>query len=195
MLPNNMRLNMDVKFPFDDYFAYLQCDSDSDRTAFRAKFLRDVRDKVKEVATRGYIVPNQTVDCVLMFIPNEQIYRFIHEEDSAIIDEALHRKVILCSPLTLFVVLAVVREAVQNFTIEQSSQEILQVLVEFEHQWEMFKSQMDEIGERLEKAQAVYMNLRTTRQNQLEKPLRRIRELKELQAHSGNNTAPAERLL
>ncbi len=58
---------------------------------------------------------------MLLFIPNEQLYAFIQEQDGAILDEALRRKLVFCSPLTLFAVLAVVRQAVDNFRVERTS--------------------------------------------------------------------------
>ena len=56
---------------------------------------------------------------MLLFIPNEQVYGFIHEQDHALLDDALRDKVVLCSPLTLFAVLAVIRQAVDNFRLSQ----------------------------------------------------------------------------
>jgi hypothetical protein len=48
---------------------------------------------------------------MLVFIPNEQIYGFIHENDFNLTVESLQKKVVLCSPLTLFAILAVIRQA------------------------------------------------------------------------------------
>ena len=73
-----------------------------------------------------------------IFIPNEQVYRFIYEEDQAIIDNALKQKVIMCSPLTLYIVLAVIRQAAQNFNIEQRSQEIVDVVNDIRKEWEKY---------------------------------------------------------
>ena len=91
----------------------LEADNDLERKQFRDQFLRDVRDRVKELATRGYLDAHDvTVDCLLMFIPNEQVYGFVQEHDRAILDDALKRKIVVCSPLTLYAVLAVVFLAV-----------------------------------------------------------------------------------
>jgi len=85
--------------------------------------------RIKEVTTRDYIDPGQkTVDYVLVFIPNEQVYGFIHEHDSSILDESLKSKVILCSPITLFAILAVVRQAVENFSLQETASQILELL-------------------------------------------------------------------
>jgi DNA recombination protein RmuC len=179
LLPNGLSLNMDAKFPLENYLQYLKAEADNDKTVYRDNFLRDVKKQIKELCSKDYINPEQnTVDCVLMFIPNEQIYRFIHEEDDGIIDEALRDKVVICSPLTLFIVLAVVRQAVQNFALQASSREILDLLGRFEKEWKAFVKKMDEIEHSLEKAQKAYNELITTRKNALEKPLINIERLK-----------------
>ena len=126
LLPDGLSLHMDVKFPLDNYLRYLDAESDLDRRRARDDFLRDVRNHVKSLAARGYIDGSgATVDCVLLFIPNEQLYAFIQEQDRAILDDALRRKLVFCSPLTLYAVLAVVRQAVDNFRVERTSSEIL----------------------------------------------------------------------
>jgi DNA recombination protein RmuC len=182
ILPKELTLNMDVKFPLDNYLKYLEAGSDLERGAFRDRFLRDVRMRIKEVATRDYINPEQnTVDCVLLFIPSEQIFGFIHEYAPTLLDEGLKAHVILCSPMTLFSVLSVIRQAVENFAVERTSRDILDLLSEFRKQWALFVKNMDLLGKRISDAQAVYESLITTRRRQLEGPLNRIEELREEQ--------------
>ena len=54
MLPNDLLLYMDVKFPFDNYLRYCDATSDLDRKRHRDAFLRDVRARVKELSGREY---------------------------------------------------------------------------------------------------------------------------------------------
>ena len=99
-------------------------------------FGRDVRDRIRELSGRGYIEPGQTLDFVLAFIPNEAVYGFIHEQDPALVDDALRQRVVLCSPFTLFAVLAVIRQSVEHAALERTSDEILSVLGGFSQQWD-----------------------------------------------------------
>ena len=81
-LPQGRKVNMDVKFPLDNYVRYLEAERDADRETLKAQFLRDVKARIKEVTTRDYINPEEnTLDYVLVFIPNEQVYAFINEND------------------------------------------------------------------------------------------------------------------
>jgi DNA recombination protein RmuC len=179
LLPRQLKLNMDVKFPLDNYLRYLEAESEVEKTKFRGDFLRDVKARIKEVTTREYINPEQnTVDSVLLFIPNEQIYAFIHEQDHSVLDEGIKHGVVFCSPVTLFAILAVVRKAVDNFALEQTSNEILSLLGTFKKQWEEFLGKLELVGKRIGDAQREYEALTTTRRRQLEKPLSRIEDLR-----------------
>ncbi len=179
MLPKNQRLNMDVKFPFNNYQLYAQATTEKDREAYKKEFLKDVRKRLKEVQTRDYINPEeQTVDYVLLFIPNEQIFSFINEVDRSLIDEALKAKTILCSPLSLYAVLAVIRQSMDNFNLEKTSSHMLNLFGAFKQQWEKFQESMDKMGRRLTEASDEFTALSTTRKKQLERPLEAIEELR-----------------
>ncbi len=179
LLPKGLKLNMDVKFPLDNYLRFLESGSEAEKSTFRNQFLRDAKARIKEVTGREYINPQaRTLDYVLLFIPNEQIYAFIQEQDPGIIDRTLKKRVILCSPLTLFAVLGVVRQAVESFALEETSSHILSLLGTFHKEWTEFTKKMETMGRRLQEAQKEYESLMTTRRRQLERPLKKIEDLK-----------------
>jgi DNA recombination protein RmuC len=179
LLPGDQVVHMDVKFPLGRYLSMLEAASDTERATERTAFLRAVRDRVKELDGRGYIdAEDGTLDCVLLFIPNEQVYGFVHGHDPALLDDALARKVVLCSPTTLFAVLAVIRQTVESFALERTSDEILQLLGGFAKQWEAFTDGFDKLGRGLETTQKAFDALSTTRRTQLERQLGRIEELR-----------------
>ena len=139
-LPKGHALYMDVKFPLNAYLRYLEAGTDAERQAHREAFLRDVKARVRELAQRDYptVGDRPAVDYVLLFLPNEAIAGFIHEHDPDLVEQALGQKVVLCSPLTLFAFLGVIRQAFDNFVIEQTSDEILNLLGRFGQQWEKY---------------------------------------------------------
>lgn len=180
LLPNQLKVNMDVKFPYDNYMNYQNATSDSDKELYKQNFLKDVRSRIKEVTTRDYINPaDNTVDYVLVFIPNEHMYAFIMENDPTIIDEALKQRVILCSPITLYAILAIIRQAVDNFSLEQRASQIIELMGLFYKQWNEFLKSLENMGKKIDDAKKEFEKLTTTRKNQLEKPLKKIEELRE----------------
>jgi DNA recombination protein RmuC len=183
LMPNHLKINMDVKFPLDNYMHYLDATSDIERKRYKDELLKNTKIMIKQVTTRDYINPSDnTVDYVLVFIPNEQVYSFINEADTTIMDEALRQKVVLCSPFTLYAVLAVIRQAVENFNMEKTADEIRELLGEFSRQWDAYKDKFSIMGKRLDDAQKEYHALVTTRSNMLERPLKKIDELRKQKA-------------
>lgn len=179
LLPGELVLNMDVKFPVDNYLRALDAVTAAERAAAETAFLRDVRQRIKELANRDYIQPGVTVDQVLLFIPNESVYGFIHERDPALIDVALRQKVVLCSPFTLFAVLAVIRQAVDAVQLERTSDEVLQCLGAFSEQWQRFTDALDLVGRRLDIASRGFEELSGPRRRQLERHLDQLDDLRD----------------
>jgi DNA recombination protein RmuC len=126
---------------------------------------------------------------MLIFIPNEQVYGFIHENDPQLLDEALQSKVVLCSPLTLFAILAVIRQASENFKLAQQTNEILRALGGFNKQWGMFKDQMDKVDRALESSRKAYAELRETRTRQLDRQVERVDDLRVATGIGGGDEA------
>lgn len=182
MLPQNQTVNMDVKFPFNNYQLYVEAKTDAEREKYKKDFIKDVKLRIKELQARGYVNPQEnTVDYVLLFIPNEQIFSFINEHAREVIDEAMQGKTILCSPLSLYAILAVVRQSIDNFRMESKSQEMLKIFGTFHEQWGKFKDQMETVRNRFLSTQKEYDDLVGTRTRQLDKPLEKIVELRAAQ--------------
>ncbi len=188
-LPMGHAVHMDVKFPIDNYLRWLDADDDALRAQLAKQFGRDVRQRVKELTDRSYIDPATTVDYLLLFIPNESVYGFIHEHDPDLVDAALTQKVVLCSPTSLFAVLAVIRQAVDNFMVERRSDEILAAIGGLRDQWDRLGQSMDKVGRGLESAQKAYDDARGTRFRQFN---RRLTDLEQLRdgAEAGPASSP-----
>ena len=186
MLPGGRVLHMDVKFPIDNYLRYLEAPTDGERDRHRVAFVRDVRARVKELSGRVYIHPDDTVDEVLLFIPNESVYAFVHTHDRDLVDVALRQKVVLCSPSTLFSVLAVIRQAVEQVQLQRTSDEILACLAAFEQQWGKFTDALDKVGRGLDTVRRGWDDLAGTRRRQLERQLDRVGDLRSRRELAGD---------
>lgn len=175
-LPKGHELYMDVKFPMAGYLRYLDATTDAERQAHRAAFLRDVRARVKELARRDYANESAraSVDYVLLFLPNEQLTGFIHEADPALIDDAMHQRVVICSPLTLFAFLGVIRQAYDNFVIEQTSDQILALMGKFSTEWGKYTDELDKLKRSFDRLGGQFDSVVGVRKRQLEKPLQQL---------------------
>jgi DNA recombination protein RmuC len=178
-LPKGKRLNMDVKFPITHYEQFLSAEDETSRIAEKKQFLSDIRGHVKAVAGRSYIDPaGGTVDYVLLFIPNESIYSFINQEDHELMDFAMQKRIVLCSPLTLYAILSLVRQSVASFAVEKRAGDLQQLVQQFALQWGKYSDKVDALGKSLGTTQKHYDELSTTRTKALERPMDKISGLK-----------------
>jgi DNA recombination protein RmuC len=179
-LPKGHVLYMDVKFPLASYLRYLEVGTEAERQAHLKRFLSDVRLRVKELAKRDYAGESDrpAVDYVLLFLPNEQLTGFIHEHDPQLLDEAMGQRVVLCSPLTLFAFLGVIRQAFDNFMIEQTSDEILKLIGKFGQQWQRYVDSADKVKRHFDSVQREFDQLTGTRRRALERPLQELEALR-----------------
>jgi DNA recombination protein RmuC len=190
-LPNGHRVNMDAKFPLDNYIKMVNLPEGLDREAALKEFLRNVKQRIKEIQNREYINPAEsTLDFVLLFIPNEQVFGFIQENLPELMTEALKDKVVLCSPFTLYAMLSVIRQAHENFRYENDIRKIIALLEQFVGLYERFKGRFDdELGKQVEKLNVLYADIKTKNFVQMDTKIRQIEDYKK-----GNPSVAAERL-
>ena len=172
LLPGGRVIHMDVKFPLDNYLAYLNAETEPARAAAAKQFVTDARTRLRETSVRDYrsgltAQGEQALDYLLIFIPNEQVYAFLLETAPGLLDEALSQKIILTSPTTLLAVLAVINQAAQHFRLQQQTAGIHDVLTGIRREWEKFSDEMDKIGRKLREAQATFDDVTTTRTRRL----------------------------
>ena len=175
-MPQDMVMHMDVKFPADNYLAFLDAEQAGtpDADQFRKRFIKDARNRVKELSDRRYHEERNSVDTVVLFIPNESIFAFVQENDPGLMDTAMESKIVLCGPSTLIAVMQVVRQAMDSFMLEQRSNEIMGCLADFKKEWEKFSDKVDQHGKQLNTAMNSFNELAGARSNQLGRQVRKI---------------------
>lgn len=178
MLPNDLVVNMDVKFPLENYKAYLDAEDDVSRSVSSQQLVRDVKGHIGAIAKRDYITES-TVQYVLMFIPSEQIFSLVMETHPDLIDEALQKKIVLTSPMTLYAMLAVIRQAAESANLMKTADEVISLLGAFNKQWQNYNEELDRLGKQLETVYKTYDSLRNTRSNMLQRPLDKIEDLRQ----------------
>lgn len=184
LLPDERLQHMDVKFPLAGYLRWCEATSDADRQAALTGFLRDVRARVKELAKPSYL-DERTPGFVLLFIPNEAVYGFIHGHDAALADDAIAQGVVLCSPFTLFAVLGVIRQAADAVALQRGADEVLDVLAGFTKQWDQFTERLDALGRNLQTATNAYEQVNGPRRRQLERQLDRVEAVRQRRGLAG----------
>ena len=178
MLPGELLLHMDVKFPLDNYKKYLQSAAESkEAKTYEKSFITDIKNTVRSLQGREYMEPDTTVGCVLLFIPSEQILSFMQEKKPEIFEECLQKKIILCSPMSLISILMVIRKSVETFKIQKTSEDLVALMNQFNKQWGFYNKSFETLGKRIKDVESEYEKLTTTRTKQLSNIVGKISEL------------------
>ena len=139
LLPEGKTLHMDVKFPLDNYRRYAEAQSEAERTQFLKKFMSDVGGHIKALADRGYAETEDGVGFVLLFIPVESVWGAILQQDQPLLPHTETRRVVLCSPTTLFPILMMIRNIMDSFQMVANGREIVKAVAAFEREWEKIR--------------------------------------------------------
>lgn len=194
-LPPDRVLYLDSKFPMENYLKYFEAQDDNTRKIMKDAFIKNVEERVKELEKRDYVTQSgaNALDYVLLFIPNEGILGFIQQHKPSLIDESVAKRVVLCSPLTLYAFLGVVRQATASFHMEQNANDVLRLLTNFGKAWGNYVKNLKDIARHFETMQKKLKAVTTGKVfTSVNKPLREIDELAQSRGISADNSAMKE---
>jgi len=95
---------IDSKFPLESYRLVVAATTEEEKKRHSKAFAGHVASHIEAIATR-YIIPGETSENALMFIPAESVYAQIHCDHQDLVKKAYHRRVYLVSPSTLWATL------------------------------------------------------------------------------------------
>jgi DNA recombination protein RmuC len=179
LLPQGHCINMDVKFPLDNYLQMVNAPEGVQRDSYEKEFIKNVKDRIKEIQNRDYINPSEnTLDFVLLFIPNEQVFGLIQEKMPDVMDFALKQKVVLCSPFTLYAMLSIVRQAHEHFRFEKDIKKIIELIEGFTKDYELFKNRFADLGSLIDRVSGQYAEITDKSFKKLDGKIQRIEDHK-----------------
>jgi DNA recombination protein RmuC len=105
---------IDSKFPLENYHRMFDAAASAqERRDAQKAFRADVRRHVDDIAAR-YIVPGETTDGAVMFVPAEAVFAEIHAYHGEVVDHAMHKRVWIVSPTTMMAVLNTARAVLRD---------------------------------------------------------------------------------
>jgi DNA recombination protein RmuC len=111
---------IDAKFPLTAYMAMLNATDDVERARFAKQLGVDTKKHIKDIAER-YILPGETSDSALMFIPSEAVYAELHAHHPDVIALSHRSKVYLVSPTTMMATLTTVRAVLRDVRMREQA--------------------------------------------------------------------------
>jgi DNA recombination protein RmuC len=175
-MPDGMKVNVDSKFPYQNLVKMSEADSKEEKERYKKLFEQDIKTKIKEVTGREYINPEEnTVDFVILFIPNEMIFSFIYDRFPEVWQDAMAKKVVLAGPFSFTAILRMIHQAYDNFRYQKNVATIIGYIKKFSEEFENYNKGFKDLGVRIESLQKQYVAVDTTRTNQLVKIVNKIK--------------------
>ena len=119
---------IDAKFPLESYHALRAATDDAARERALRAFGTDVMKHVRDIAEK-YIVPGETAESALMFLPAEAVYAELHASLPDIVEKSYRARVWIVSPTTLMATLNTVRAVLKDARMREQAG-VIQVEVE-----------------------------------------------------------------
>jgi DNA recombination protein RmuC len=122
-LPGDHPLVIDAKFPLEGFVAFRDAQSDEARKAAAGRVKTDIGQHVRDMADR-YLVPGETQDMALLFVPSEALYADLHEHFADVVERAHRQRIIVVSPSLLALAVQLVKSLVRDARMREEAQKI-----------------------------------------------------------------------
>ncbi|HHF7349855.1 TPA: DNA recombination protein RmuC [Legionella feeleii] len=143
---------IDAKFPLETFQKLMITDATSvERKSLQQQFRQDLQKHIKDIAEK-YIIPNETTDGAVMFIPAEAIFAEIHANYPEVIALAQRLKVWLVSPNTLMAVLTTARAVLKDDATRKQIHIIQKHLHALADDFQRFDKRMDKLSKHIDLA-------------------------------------------
>lgn len=116
-------IGVDAKFPLEAYRALIAAEDDAARAAARRALAQALRAHIRAIADR-YILPGETAEGALMFIPSEAVYAELHASLPDLVREGFAARVWIVSPTTLMATLLTLRAALKDTRLRAEAQAV-----------------------------------------------------------------------
>jgi DNA recombination protein RmuC len=166
---------VDSKFPMENYHRMFEPGvSEADRAVAQRQFRADVKKHVEDI-TGKYIIPGETSDGAVMFVPAEAVFAEIHAYHPEVVDFAMQRRVWIVSPTTLMAVLNTARAVMKDVATREQVHIIKDELSKLGRDFARFDQRMKKLADHIRMAHQDAEDVRvssdkiTRRFNQIER--------------------------
>jgi DNA recombination protein RmuC len=120
---DNRPLVIDAKFPLEAVTALREARAEDERKHAAQRLRQDVTRHVTGIAER-YLIPGETQEIALMFVPSESVYAELHDGFDDVIQKAYRLRVVLVSPSLLMLAIQVIQQIGRDARMREAAHEI-----------------------------------------------------------------------
>jgi DNA recombination protein RmuC len=122
-MPDKRPLVIDSKFPLEAANALREARSDEERARAAARMRADVGKHVVDIAEK-YLIPGETQELALMFVPSEGVYAELHDGFDDVVQKAYRAKVVIVSPSLLMLAISVIQQIQKDARMREAADQI-----------------------------------------------------------------------
>jgi len=122
-LPDQRPLLIDAKFPLEAVTALRDAKTDEERKQASARLRSDMARHVADISEK-YLIPGETQDLALMFVPSESVYAELHENFDDLLQKAFRSKVVIVSPSLLMLAINVIQSIQKDARMREAADKI-----------------------------------------------------------------------
>ena len=122
-LPDQRPLCIDAKFPLEAMTALHDARSDEEKKFATQRLRNDVMKHVSDIAEK-YLIPGETQDLALMFVPSESVYAELHESFDDLLQKAFRSRVVIVSPSLLMLAVHVIQSIQRDARMREAADQI-----------------------------------------------------------------------
>ena len=111
---------IDAKFPLESYRALQTAVDPAQKTAAERAFRNDVIKHIQDIADR-YLIPGETAESALMFLPSEAVYAELHANFADVVDKSHRLRVYIVSPTTMMATLNTIRAVLKDVRMREQA--------------------------------------------------------------------------
>jgi DNA recombination protein RmuC len=134
---------VDAKFPLENY--HRMFDGTIDRAVASKAFRGDIKKHIDDISSK-YIIPNETADGAVMFIPAEAVFAEIHAYHPELVQHAMAKRVWIVSPTTLMAVLNTARAVIKDVETRKQVHIIKEALGKLGQEFTRFDDRMKKLA-------------------------------------------------
>lgn len=143
---------IDAKFPLENFRLLMDNSiSDIEKRSIEQQFKQDIKKHIQDIAEK-YIIPGETADGAIMFIPAEAIFAEIHAHHPELVEIAYRVKVWIVSPTTLMAILTTARAVLKDAATRKQVHIIQEHLRLLSNDFNRFQERMDNLAKHIEQA-------------------------------------------
>jgi DNA recombination protein RmuC len=122
-LPDRRPLVIDAKFPLEAISAYREAAGDDEKRQAAARVRLDMTKHIGDIAAK-YLIPGETQDLALMFVPSESVYAELHDGFDDVVQKAFGAKVVIVSPSLLMIAIHVIQQIQRDARMREAAGQI-----------------------------------------------------------------------